>query len=412
MRIASVEFRGVKPYGGWFKERYGDHVMQMSTDTSLKLKAAVRDVARMLHRACADCGNWALGDIDYCPSCKRATFGFVPDDTEQWCKRFTVPPMGVTDHHFVLGYDVEGEGWQQGSIETDEALKAYVEAYPDDWAIVKEALGLARQKGRHPCLPAGERVIVRTGKRCGRALVDIVEADGLEVYTGGRGRTAAKAKLLDQGEAEVFEYSLDNGKKIRATANHLVLTIQGWMQIGHAAAAGVELVRARQKIILTEQDAQTYAETRGGKLIGWSHSVKKPSTWQCAAGHVWQGGFGRMFSYEHWCRACSHRGRFGERKRYLSPERQARKQLGVYRRHDQKHGRTTTVDINDIIEAREAKCIYCARTATGLERVDNDLGHTKENCVPACMRCNWMRGRYVTHEVMKKVGQLLTEIDP
>jgi hypothetical protein len=151
VRVTEVTWRGVKPYEGWFKERYGDHVAQVSTDSSLKLKQAVRDVARMLHRACAKCNRFDLGDADYCPQCKGASFGFVPDDIEMWCKRFVMPPMGVSDHHFVLGYEVEGEGWQPGSIESDEALKAYVLAYPEDWAIVKEALGLARQKGRHAC---------------------------------------------------------------------------------------------------------------------------------------------------------------------------------------------------------------------------------------------------------------------
>ncbi len=151
MRFAEILDCSVKPYEGWFKERYGDHVAQVSTDSSLKLKQAVRDVARMLHRACAKCMRWDLGDADRCGSCGGPSFGFVPEDTELWCKRFKIPPMGVSDNHFVLGYEVEGEGWQQGSIETDEALKAYVVAYPDDWAIVKEALGLARQKGRHAC---------------------------------------------------------------------------------------------------------------------------------------------------------------------------------------------------------------------------------------------------------------------
>jgi DNA polymerase III alpha subunit len=114
----------LKPYfQGWLKERYQDCFAQISVTTTLKLKNAVKDVA-------------------------RALLGSVPVEIEEWCKRFEMPPQGVEDIKFILGYDND-EGHHQGSIERDEALKAYVNKYPDQWNIVKNALALPRQMGKH-----------------------------------------------------------------------------------------------------------------------------------------------------------------------------------------------------------------------------------------------------------------------
>lgn len=113
------------PEKGWLWQRFGDHARQISTKTTLKLRSSVKDVARV-------------------------TYGKVPEDIEQLTKKFQNAPQGVLDKDFVFGYDM-GEGWVQGSIETDEALKQYVKKYPSQWAIVQKCLGLSRQKSRHPC---------------------------------------------------------------------------------------------------------------------------------------------------------------------------------------------------------------------------------------------------------------------
>ena len=116
----------IKPeWKGWLGERFGNHFAQISTDTTLKLKMAVRDVSRL----------------------KR---GCVPPDIEEWCKKFLMPPQTVPDLNFILGYDNE-EGHIPGSIETDQNLQAYINKYPEDWEVVKRACGLQRSKSRHAC---------------------------------------------------------------------------------------------------------------------------------------------------------------------------------------------------------------------------------------------------------------------
>lgn len=115
----------VNPNTGWLKKRFGDCYAHISVDTSLKLRSAVKDVARVLH-----------GDVS--PIINGLT------------ARFENAPQGISDYDFVFGYK-GSEGWTEGSITKDEALKEYIEKYPDDWAIVQKCLGLTRQKAPHAC---------------------------------------------------------------------------------------------------------------------------------------------------------------------------------------------------------------------------------------------------------------------
>ena len=107
----------------FLEKRYGDCYAQISVMTTLKLKNAIKDVSRY-------------------------TMGFVPQDIEEWTKKMEVPPQGLDDYKFVMGW-TDDEGTHEGSIERDKALKAYVNRYPDQWKSVLMALSLPRQRGRH-----------------------------------------------------------------------------------------------------------------------------------------------------------------------------------------------------------------------------------------------------------------------
>lgn len=113
------------PETGWLQKRFGDHQAQISVDTTLKLKSAIKDVCRVL-------SGRVLPEID-------ALTRKLPD-----------PPQGVSDYNFVFGYADSGN-WHPGIIESDPVLRDYVVTYPEHWDIVKRALGLARQKSRHAC---------------------------------------------------------------------------------------------------------------------------------------------------------------------------------------------------------------------------------------------------------------------
>lgn len=227
---------------GFLDERFGDHFAQISVDTTLKLKSAIKDVCRVLE-------------------------GFVLPEVDALSRKMPEPPQGVSDQNFVFGYTDSGN-WHPGVIDTDPTLATYIRAYPKHWAVVSKALGLARQKSRHACFPASESFYTKKN-----GLKPIVECDGEDMYTGqgvyrkGVFSTNGKASLLVQGEREVFEYTLDNGRSIRSTEDHQILTVEGWMEIGKAWVLGVELKRPSTRLRLQKEDAAIYAENRNGKLV-------------------------------------------------------------------------------------------------------------------------------------------------
>lgn len=110
---------------GWLKDRFGDCVAQISTETTLKLKSSIKDVFRAIH-------------------------GQVPYEIERFTKELPSPPQGVSDRDFVFGYDANGT-WEAGLVETNDRLKAFTNAYPKEWELVTQLMGLVRQRGRHAC---------------------------------------------------------------------------------------------------------------------------------------------------------------------------------------------------------------------------------------------------------------------
>lgn len=110
---------------GWLQERFGDHVAQISTVMTLKLKSAVLDVARF-------------------------TYKEVPKDIAALAHKFELPPQGLEDYKFAFGYEDSGN-WVPGSMTWDPPLMEYIEKYPDQWKIVQKCLGLGRGVSRHAC---------------------------------------------------------------------------------------------------------------------------------------------------------------------------------------------------------------------------------------------------------------------
>jgi hypothetical protein len=64
------------------------------------------------------------------------------------------------------------------------------------------------------------------------------------------------------------------------------------------------------------------------------------------------------------------------------------------RSSDKKKGRENDLDVDFVHAAISEGCSYCGDTDSRmtLDRIDNDFGHTKNNVVSACLRCNLTRG--------------------
>lgn len=53
-------------------------------------------------------------------------------------------------------------------------------------------------------------------------------------------------------------------------------------------------------------------------------------------------------------------------------------------------------------------CYYCGSLENiGCDRLDNTRGHTTDNCVPCCFRCNSIRNNFFTPEQMKRIAEFI-----
>jgi hypothetical protein len=67
--------------------------------------------------------------------------------------------------------------------------------------------------------------------------------------------------------------------------------------------------------------------------------------------------------------------------------------LRIYRTNAKKRGLVFSLDFDFFQSNWQAPCFYCHKklTRVGFDRVDNEKGYLKENCVPCCERCNRMK---------------------
>ena len=109
------------------------------------------------------------------------------------------------------------------------------------------------------------------------------------------------------------------------------------------------------------------------------------------------------------------KGRF---RKYLSEQEgksryRASTLIKVYKKYDKKNGYNTDLTIDYVIDnIFNNKCTYCHTTENlGCDRVDNNKGHTTDNVLPACGRCNITRLNNFTVDEMKQIGLMVQFIE-
>lgn len=91
----------------------------------------------------------------------------------------------------------------------------------------------------------------------------------------------------------------------------------------------------------------------------------------------------------------------------------ASKMISSYKAKDAKNGiNVCDIDIDWMIDnILTQNCAYCGdNNRVGCDRINNNLGHTKNNVVPCCIECNVARNNYFTFDEMKILGQTIKMI--
>jgi hypothetical protein len=82
-----------------------------------------------------------------------------------------------------------------------------------------------------------------------------------------------------------------------------------------------------------------------------------------------------------------------------------------YRRFDRKRGLSGTISLEDARALMKLQCNYCGTSESiGLDRVNNALGHTKENCIPSCKLCNLTRSDRFSVAEMRIIGRAVADV--
>lgn len=102
------------------------------------------------------------------------------------------------------------------------------------------------------------------------------------------------------------------------------------------------------------------------------------------------------------------------RKEIQRKHRQSNREKGLlnnYKRVDGKRGMVCTLTIEDVKIFVSQPCTYCGDTeSVGLDRIDNSLAHTVDNCVPCCVDCNRCKSDRFTLDEMKVIGNAMRQI--
>jgi hypothetical protein len=85
-----------------------------------------------------------------------------------------------------------------------------------------------------------------------------------------------------------------------------------------------------------------------------------------------------------------------QKAKRASPEHRAIFILKDLRKNDKVHGRLNDLDLEFVRAQIKQECVYCGvkpeESRISLDRIDNSLGHVRNNVAPACIACNLTRG--------------------
>ena len=172
-------------------------------------------------------------------------------------------------------------------------------------------------------------------------------------------------------------------------------------------------------IFLTEAEAGLRHSSQ--KLLTYNFETKSLEEWAIELDLPWSGLIQRYYrgkKHNH----SSHRILFGHRlakqkevKDYKELSRQrirdkASKMIASYNNTDKKKGFSRgDLNIDWFIENVFRKsCHYCGDdNRLGVDRIDNNKSHSKDNVVPCCYECNIARGNNFTHKEMKIIGETI-----
>lgn len=99
----------------------------------------------------------------------------------------------------------------------------------------------------------------------------------------------------------------------------------------------------------------------------------------------------RKDSHIHQCQPCS-----ASHSKNFRKENLLQCTLLDYKNNARKRNREFTLTEEQTVELLKSDCHYCGQTPdplNGIDRMENEIGYTLDNCITACLDCNYRKGQ-------------------
>lgn len=167
-------------------------------------------------------------------------------------------------------------------------------------------------------------------------------------------------------------------------------------------------------------DKRNISGQRFGKLIAINedHRDKKNGRWfwscKCDCGNminVTSRNLQRGSTVDCGCNVAERRRLIGLKRRRPQVERIMRKKFSMYKSNARIGKREFSISLDDAIRVFSSDCFYCGRCASGddingIDRANNLLGYTKDNSIPCCSACNFLKNDWNLDELMEWVSRV------
>lgn len=115
----------------------------------------------------------------------------------------------------------------------------------------------------------------------------------------------------------------------------------------------------------------------------------------------------RSGRYNARCKKCRYavRGRGYYEQTRGTPQ----KKFDTYKNMAKSRGYEFTLRFADFMEFWRKPCSYCGDSikTVGIDRIDNTIGYTVENCVPCCETCNKMKRMQTKEEFLERCQRIV-----
>lgn len=105
-----------------------------------------------------------------------------------------------------------------------------------------------------------------------------------------------------------------------------------------------------------------------------------------------------------------------ERSEYTKRYQQTIKgSFSIYKGNAVSKDREWQLSLEQFERLVQSPCVYCneidSKGFNGIDRIDNMLGYTKENCDPCCSMCNYMKQDYSKEEFLRKISLIYNKFE-